>query len=121
MNIADFIEETLSEILMGIRGAQAKKGGGAIGAPGITAWSPSHTQNTSLLAPGVGDAVFTVVEFDVSVLAETSGGGKGALKVWSIGSVEAGGKRSDQHTSRVRFAVQLKIPPGDEIVHPKGF
>jgi hypothetical protein len=65
--------------------------------------------------------LFTAVEFDVSVLAETSGGGKGTLKVWSIGSVEAGGKRSDQHTSRVRFAVQLKIPTGDEATPPKGF
>jgi hypothetical protein len=121
MNLAEFVEETLSEILSGIRAAQGKEGGGAIGAPGITAWLPSHTHNTTLLAPGVGDAVFTVVEFDVSVLAETSGGGKGALKVWSIGSVEAGGKRSDQNTSRVRFAVQLRIPPGDAAKPPKGF
>jgi hypothetical protein len=61
------------------------------------------------------------LEFDVSVLAETSGGGKGALKVWSVGSIEAGGKHSDQHTSRVRFAVQVKIPPGDKATPVKGF
>jgi hypothetical protein len=116
MNLSEFIEETLSEILSGIRAAQGKEGGGAIGAAGILA------KNTTLLAEGYGgDAVFTVVEFDVSVLAETSGGGKGALKVWSVGSLEAGGKRSDQHTSRVRFAVQLKIPPGDKATRPKGF
>jgi hypothetical protein len=121
MNLAEFVEETLSEILSGIRAAQKKEGGGAIGAMGVAPWSSSHTHNTTLLAPGVGNTVFTIVEFDVSVLAETSGGGKGALKVWSVGSVEAGGRRSDQHTSRVRFAVQLKIPPGEEVQPPRGF
>jgi len=113
LNLAEFVEETLSEILQGIRAAQTKEGGGAIGAAGVAAWSPNYP-NPTLLVPGLGDDVFTVVEFDVSVLAETSGGGKGALKVWSVGSIEAGGKRSDQQTSRVRFAVQVKIPPGDK-------
>ena len=116
MNLAEFVEETLSEILEGIRAAQKKEGGGAIGAGGVVAWSPTQ-HISSLLAQGSGDDVFTVVEFDVSVLAETSGGGKGALKVWSVGSIEAGGKRSDQHTSRVRFAVQVKIPPGNKVEH----
>ena len=119
MNLAEFVEETLSEILSGVRAAQKKDGGRAVGAAGVV-WSPNHP-NPSLLVPGLSDDVFTVVEFDVSVLAETSGGGKGALKVWSLGSVEAGGQRSDQHTSRVRFAVQLKIPPGDPATRPKGF
>jgi hypothetical protein len=120
MNVGDFVDETLSEILSGIRAAQKKEGGGAIGAGGVLAWSSTY-HISSLLAQGHGDDVFTVVEFDVSVLAETSGGGKGALKVWSVGSVEAGGKRSDQQTSRVRFAVHLKIPRGDEATRTKGF
>ena len=114
MNLAEFVEETLSEVLMGIRAAQSKEGGGAIGAAGVVAWSVNY-HLSSLLAYGSGDDVFTIVEFDVSVLAETSGGGKGQLKVWSVGSIEGGGKRSDQQTSRVRFAVQVKIPPGDKV------
>jgi hypothetical protein len=109
------VEETLSEILAGIRAAQKKEGGGAIGAHGLVATT------ASLLVRGITDDVFTVVEFDVSVLAETSGGGKGSLKVWSVGGIEAGGKRSDQQTSRVRFAVQVKIPPGDKATPVKGF
>jgi Trypsin-co-occurring domain 2 len=120
MNLAEFVEETLSEVLSGIRAAQRKEGGGAIGAAGVRAWTPTY-HISSLLAEGLRDDVFTVVEFDVSVLAETSGGGKGTLKVWSVGSIEAGGKRSDQHTSRVRFAVQVKIPPGDKATRVKGF
>jgi hypothetical protein len=120
LDLAEFVEETLSEILKGIRAAQSKEGGGAIGAAGVQMWLPNQPF-PSLLVPGLHDAVFTVVEFDVSVLAETSEGGKGALKVWSVGSIEAGGKRSDQHTSRVRFAVQLKIPSGDEAERTRGF
>lgn len=57
--------------------------------------------------------LFTVVEFDVSVMAETEKGGKGGLQVWSVG-LQAEGKKSDQQTSRVRFAVQVKIPQGDK-------
>ena len=114
MNLAEFVEETLSEILAGIRAAQKKEGGGAIGAAGVVTGSPNQPHPT-LLLPGFDGVVFTAVEFDVSVLAETSGGGKGALKVWSVGSIEGGGKRSDQQTSRVRFAVHVKIPAGDKV------
>ena len=109
MNIGDFVDETLSEILSGIRAAQKKEGGGAIGAGGL-----SLPATKELLLVSGSDGLYTAVEFDVSVVVETAGGGKGALKVWSVGSVEAGGKRSDQQTSRVRFAVHLKIPRGDE-------
>jgi hypothetical protein len=35
LNLAEFVEETLSEILSGIRAAQEKGGGGAVGAEGI--------------------------------------------------------------------------------------
>jgi hypothetical protein len=109
LNLAEFVEETLSEILSGIRAAQKKEGGGAIGAGGYATATPH-----SLLVPGM-DGAYTIVEFDVSVLAETSAGGKGALKVWSVGGLEAGGKRSDQQTSRVRFGVHVKIPRGDKL------
>jgi hypothetical protein len=115
LNLAEFVEETLSEILAGIRAAQKKEGGGAIGAAGLIPGSSNQPRPTLLLPGTPYGVVFTAVEFDVSVLAETSGGGKGALKVWSVGSIEAGGKRSDQHTSRVRFAVQIKIPAGEKV------
>jgi hypothetical protein len=117
VNLAEFVEETLSEILQGIRAAQKKEGGEAIGAQGI-AFAP---QRETLLAKGSMHDIFTEVEFDVSVVAETSGGGKGELKVWSVGSIEGGGKRSNQETSRVRFAVHVKIPPGDKATPVKGF
>jgi hypothetical protein len=80
MNLAEFVEETLTEILSGIRAAQKKEGGGAVGAGGVV-----PTQASLLVRGPTLDDVFTVVEFDVSVLAETSKGGKGELRVWSVG------------------------------------
>jgi hypothetical protein len=113
MNLAEFVEESLSQILVGIRAAQRKEGGGAVGAEMF-----SGPKNGSLVQGGTS-GIFTVVEFDVSVVAETTAGGKGGLKVWSVG-VEGEGKRSDQQTSRVRFGVQLKIPRGDAAPRSQG-
>jgi hypothetical protein len=115
MNLAEFVEQSLTEILTGIRAAQKVDGGGAIGAEMFG--SPG---SGSLLIPAGTSGIFTVVEFDVSVVAETEAGGKGGLRVWSVG-VEAQGKRSDQQTSRVKFAVQVKIPQGDKAQRTKGF
>jgi hypothetical protein len=106
MNLAEFVEESLTEILKGIRSAQQKEGGGAIGA------EMHGIPKEGLLVHGATSGIFTVVDFDVSVVAETSAGGKGGLRVWSVG-LEGEGKRSDQQTSRVRFSVQLKIPRGE--------
>jgi hypothetical protein len=92
LNPAEFVEETLSEILTGIRAAQQKDGGKAIGAAGVQAWTPTY-HLSSLLAPGVGDDVFTVVEFDVSVLAETSGGGEGSIESL-VGRQHRGGRQT---------------------------
>jgi hypothetical protein len=107
MNLAEFVEETLSEILTGVRAAQKKEGGQNVGA------EMYGGPKGDLLVMGGTSGTFTVVEFDVSVVAETSAGGKGSLRVWSAVGIEAGGKQSDHRTSRVRFAVQLKIPRGE--------
>jgi Trypsin-co-occurring domain 2 len=105
MNLAEFVEESLTEILTGIRAAQKKEGGDAIGAEmyGVT--------EKGLLVSGGGYGQFTVVNFDVSVVAENKVGGKGGLKVWGVG-LEGEAGRSGQHTSRVSFSVHLRIPQG---------
>jgi hypothetical protein len=44
LNLAEFVEETLTEILSGIRAAQKKEGGQAVGAQGIaTGAAPTLT------------------------------------------------------------------------------
>jgi hypothetical protein len=114
MNLAEFVEETLSEILSGIRAAQKREGGGAVGAQ-------MHGGKTdSNLINGGSSGTFTAVDFDVSVEAETTAGGKAGIRVMSIG-IEGGGERKHQETSRVKFSVQLRIPDGDKATPAKGF
>jgi hypothetical protein len=79
MNLAEFVEESLTEILSGIHAAQKKEGGGAIGAEMF------GVPSGNLMVAGGTSGHFTIVELDVSVVAETSAGGKGGLRVWSVG------------------------------------
>jgi Trypsin-co-occurring domain 2 len=105
MNIAEFVEESLTEILEGIRAAQKKEGGDDIGA------QMHGGSDKGLLVHGGTAGHFTIVDFDVSVVAENKAGGKGGLKVWGVG-IEGEAGLSSQQTSRVRFSVHIRIPPG---------
>jgi hypothetical protein len=104
MNLSEFVEETLTEILTGIRAAQKKEGGQEIAAEMFSA----DGKAMGIIAGGTS-GFFTIVQFDVSVLAETKAGGKAGLKVWSVGA-EGGGEHTSQHTSRIKFSVHLKLP-----------
>jgi hypothetical protein len=109
VNLTEFIDETLSEILAGIRSAQKKDGGGAIGAQMHAAPKRSN------LIHGGTSGHFTIVDFDVSVAAEATAGGKAGIRVLSIGGIEGGGERKSQESSRVKFAVHVRIPDGDKV------
>jgi hypothetical protein len=107
MNLAEFIETTLTEILTGIRNAQKKDGGGLVSAE---MWQDA--KSLGVIGSGTGGN-FTTVQFDVSVLAETKGGGKAGIRVWSVGA-EGAGEHTSQHASRIKFAVPLRLPEGDK-------
>jgi hypothetical protein len=110
VNLAEFIDETLSEILTGIRTAQKRKGGEAVGARFTLATvSGSAVGGATHLFSSYDSGTFTVVEFDVSVAAETTKGGKGGIRVMSVGA-EAGAERKSHESSRVKFAVPVRIP-----------
>jgi hypothetical protein len=49
MDLAEFVEETLSEVLKVIRAAQSKEGGEAVGAAGISTTAWSHPTSTLLV------------------------------------------------------------------------
>jgi Trypsin-co-occurring domain 2 len=108
MKLSEFVNESLTEILAGIRSAQKKGGGGDIAAEsyGAPAGSNFFTGGTA--------GQFTVVDFDVSVAAETTGGGKAGIRVWSVGA-EAGGEHNAQHANRIKFSVHVRIPWGDRV------
>jgi hypothetical protein len=109
VNLAEFIDETLSEILAGIRSAQKKDGGGAIGAHMYAGLNHANLINAAT------SGFFTIVDFDVSVAAEATAGGKAGIRVLSIGGIEGGGERKSQESSRVKFAVHVRIPDGDKV------
>jgi hypothetical protein len=106
MKLSEFVDETLTEIVTGIRAAQAREHG-----ENVAAALPKQTDKGLLVSAGdLGH--FTVVDFDVSVVAESTAGGKAGLRVWGIGA-EGQGEHVSGHTSRVRFSVHLRIPEGD--------
>lgn len=104
MELDEFVETTLTQILSGIRAAQKVEGGGAINA--------GHFAVTSGQIFTQGGGSFTRVDFDVALSAETSGGGKAGLKVFSVGA-EADASHRRHHANRVSFSVVLKVPQGD--------
>jgi hypothetical protein len=114
VNLSEFVEETLTEVLAGIRAAQKKEGGDHIGAE---MYADATSQG---IISGGTSGHFTIVQFDVSVAAETKAGGKGGLKVWSVG-VEAIGEHTAQHSNRVKFSVHLKLPDGKRVPQDQSF
>src|SRR5262245_58714423 len=106
MDLSEFVDDCLTEILVGIKKAQAKEGGNnAVAALG------NHDPRGMLMPAEHG--IFTAVDFDVSVVAETKANGKAGIKVWSVGA-EAGASHGSQHTSRVKFTIPLRLPEGDQ-------
>jgi hypothetical protein len=107
VNLKEFVEETLTEILDGVREAQKKDGGDTVGA--LTSLAMSHGNVVSMGTRGF----LAIIEFDVSVAAEAGGGGKGGKRVMSVG-VEGGGQYKSSETSRVKFSVPVVLPKGSD-------
>jgi Trypsin-co-occurring domain 2 len=114
MNLSEFVEETLTEVLAGIRSAQKKEGGDHISA------EMYGDASTLGIISGGPSGFFTVVQFDVSIAAETKAGGKGGLRVWSVG-IEGSGEHTSHHTNRVKFSVHLKLPGGKSVPSDRSF
>jgi hypothetical protein len=98
MNLEDFISETLSQIVSGIKKAQeATKNKHAM-------IVPYHSTDGN-------------VDFDVAVTVvdgkETSG--KAGISVWSIGAGVSGKSESSTSTaSRIKFSIAIELPEGKE-------
>ena len=102
MDLKTFVAETLKQIVDGVREAQSKEGGDAINA------EAAPSSGSLLLTRG---GMFTRVDFDVAVSAETEGGGKGGIKVFSVG-VEAGAAHKTGYANRITFSVPVRLPDG---------
>ena len=85
MNVKTFISETLRQIVEGIHEAQTADGGTTVNTRLVSGTPGGHLVHD-------GRNMFTQVDFDIAISAETSGGGKGSLRVW-IASAEGGGEQ----------------------------
>jgi hypothetical protein len=104
MDLKTFVEESLSQIVSGIKAAQARPDGEFVA-------SEMYGSGSNLIQGGTS-GMFTPVEFDVSVTAETKEGGN-SIRVAST-EVKDAAERSAQNSSRVKFTVHVRIPEGSK-------
>ncbi len=107
MELSEFVELTLKQILEGIMKAQASEEGGNVSP--LLEGMPQLGGNLVAL----GDyGMFTRVDFDVSVSAERSGGGGAKLSVFGVGA-EGGAQVKSASANRISFSVPVRLPEGD--------
>lgn len=103
MDIKEFVDQSLTQILEGITSAQKRSNGQHVAAEAYI--SPGGN-----LISGGSSGLFTIVDFDISVAATATEKGD-SLRVSSIEQV-SGAERSAQNTSRVKFSVHVRLPQG---------
>lgn len=98
MRLDEFVAETLKQIVKGVRASQEEiEGmGGAVSPP---------------VNPIKGDGV-THVDFDAAIVVSSTDATGGKLQVAFLGG-ERSAQSSEQATSRVRFRVDINLPPGN--------
>jgi hypothetical protein len=104
-----FVAESLSQILEGVRAAQARPGGKNVAADGY--FNPEGN-----LMSGGTSGFFSKVEFDVLVLAETKDG-KPSVRVGDT-EIKPGSSELAHNSSRVKFAIHVRLPKGSEAIEP---
>lgn len=109
MELEDFIDQVLSQVISGIRKAQARNGGAYVVPSGDGGHHYAAHQRLSASAR----LMSTVIDFDIAVTAEDSSkvGGSGGLKVMSFGArLEGDLTTKESIASRVQFAIPLLLP-----------
>lgn len=116
MKLDEFVKEVLSQIISGVRQAQALEGGAYVVPDGDGGHDYANHPRVSSSAR----IKSTIVDFDIALTVEDSnkGGGGGGLKVFGF-SANAQGEISSKDTtvSRVQFAVPLLLPSSEREWH----
>lgn len=109
MKLSEFVQEVLTEVVAGIRAAQAGEGGAFI----VPGGDGGHNYANHPRLSASARLKSTIVDFDIAVTVEDSskGGGGGGIKVFGIGA-NAQGEMSSRDTtvSRIQFAVPVLLP-----------
>ncbi|WP_024898079.1 trypco2 family protein [Brucella rhizosphaerae] len=108
MELKEFIAETLSQIIDGVKIAQSRQDGSNVNAGMAGADFGGHLVNVGTYG------VATRVDFDVSVTAETKGGAGIKLSVFGIGA-EGGAGHTAAAANRISFSVPVRLPDGDKV------
>lgn len=106
MDLSEFVDAALQQILEGVRKAQSAEGGEDINA------TLKGKDFGGALIYGGQLGMFTRVDFDVAVSGQTSGKGGAKLTVFGVGA-EAGGEHKKEFANRVKFSVPVRLPDGD--------
>ncbi len=115
MDLKEFVEETLTDIFLGVAGAQKRITdiGGEINPAIKTGAMGSTFVPDSLRQKQAAHKTLCVAEFDVALTVsdKEQKGGKIGVLLWDIG---AGGGKSESaeasQVSRVKFSVPYKLP-----------
>lgn len=107
MELKEFIAETLSQIIEGVKIAQEYENGDNVNASMAGADFGGHLINVGTYG------VATRVDFDVSVTAETKGGAGAKLTVFGVG-VDGGVGHTAASANRISFSVPVRLPDGDK-------
>jgi hypothetical protein len=109
MKLDEFVKEVLSQIISGVRQAQAIDGGAYVVPDG----DGGHNYASHPRVSSSAQIKSTIVDFDIALTVEDSskGSGGGGLKVFGF-NANAQGELSSKDTtvSRVQFAVPLLLP-----------
>lgn len=111
MDLRDFVSETLTQIVEGVKSAQSKAAeSGATVNPHLTT---AHEQAGKQGFLWTGDAYAQVVQFDVALTVTEGTGTKGGIGVFA-GAINLGSSGQSQNesssVSRVKFSVPLSLP-----------
>src|SRR5689334_21617477 len=106
MDLKTFVAQTLEQVLEGVKTAQRSTHGAEV-AP------EAHIASQGSFINLGTQGAFTLVEFDVAVVAETHEGGD-TVRV-SSAEISSGSASSTQTASRVKFSVHVKLPPGSRL------
>jgi hypothetical protein len=106
MELKEFVASSIREIIAGIAEAQSAEGGELVNAASAAGATGGNLFNAG------NYGVFTRIDFDVAVTAETSGKAGAGLKVFGAG-IEAGGEHKQTGANRLTFSVPIRLPDGD--------
>jgi hypothetical protein len=113
MDLKEFISNSLTQIVDGIRDAQERSTGTGAWISPLGEHMPARASGAQHISSVGGYQYLDEVKFDVaiSVTEEKTAGAKGSLKIMSV-AIGAGGEVASQHgaVSRIQFAVPVVWP-----------